>query len=147
MNHVHDVNLGVVYRSDESARLREQVFADVAQVDPNDEDDAAGLLVFGICLHGNLRCTAEALNASNVPRSMSTLPRGGHQPPGPTSACSTFSLPRRWRTTWPVAAARTLNVQEGRSSTPNVPLASTSAGSAGSRRRAPGLQTRRPSAA
>jgi hypothetical protein len=41
---VYDVNVGLVDRSNESARLLEQVFADVAQVYSHDKSDAAGLL-------------------------------------------------------------------------------------------------------
>jgi hypothetical protein len=46
VDNVYDVNLGLVDRSNESAGLLEQVFADVAQVHPHDKSDAAGLLAW-----------------------------------------------------------------------------------------------------
>ena len=44
MDDVYEVNLGLVDRSNERARLLEQVLADVAQVHPHDKSDVAGLL-------------------------------------------------------------------------------------------------------
>jgi hypothetical protein len=51
---VHDVNLGFVNRPDESEGLRNQMFAHLAQIYPDDEDDTAGLHAWGMCGHGNL---------------------------------------------------------------------------------------------
>jgi hypothetical protein len=67
MNDVHDVSLGFVNGPNESAGLREQVFAHVAQIDPDDEHDAAGLWVFGIGLHEDLQGATRTSQASGVP--------------------------------------------------------------------------------
>ena len=43
-DNVHHMNLRFVDRPDESAGLRQQVLSDTAHVDPDDDDDTAGLL-------------------------------------------------------------------------------------------------------
>ncbi len=66
MNDVYDMNLGIVDRPDEGAGLLEQVFADVAHIDPDDQDDAAtaGLRAFDALVHGGLRVGSGGVSRS-----------------------------------------------------------------------------------